>query len=367
MFRCSRTALRKTLIDTLNFASAANLERHAEEKSRLDAFIEDAQISTRFLRNKFVIEPRSLQLLLDNDVLMAHRVFGIYKPAFCPMRREMAMDNFHRVSVEGYLEKVLTSEKLEPLMSQYTKETHDRPTADSIDTNTAPKEGEGLVVRVLNDIDTDGSGVVAVSINASPELQDLEHATMTYCIMVYGELKNSQRKQQNVPLELLFDDMSNVTPSSVAMSVASNPGHYVVHPVTLVRLSIQSPPSPKPPTIHRFVKEFFKSFIVGEPGRPSTDYKRSVHMVNERGDADLPRQFFHLEEMAFSVSGAPTDRPIRFECPMCFEPLVSGERTSGYYRKQIHILDGSWNANSSEYERKRAATRQQYNYNLKGL
>lgn len=120
--------------------SAAQVQRAMKEINRDD-------IQSRFERNKFLIDPKHLHLLVDHDKLDKYQSFAIFKPSFCPMRRLHAVENYHRVSVESFLQAALKSREISPISHRIIGDLSEAIVAESttehLDRALAPSGVQG--------------------------------------------------------------------------------------------------------------------------------------------------------------------------------------------------------------------------------
>ncbi|KAG5474372.1 hypothetical protein LSCM1_03152 [Leishmania martiniquensis] len=349
----------RRLVDVLKQNSKKTLDRHAAQLAAAAASLPAEAIRTRFLRNQFLINPKAMQLLSTEEQLTRWQVFGVYKPPFCPMRRADAVDNYHNVSVESFVESALASKEVYPVLKRVLK----------------PSE---MRVRVLYSIDTFASGPVLVSVSdAHRYATSLQTTTMEYDLLVGGHLPvHGTGNHTAVDVAQLFPGVSVSSRGSEAGTAAESAGevvpeaHYVVkrngyysvHPVSLLHIVIQSPPTSRPPSLERFAREHLGTCVIGDPlvmgelmqlraspaaSRPHTsisaaqksgrsagkkegaakdasgESKRdpaahaaamklaaNPHIVSWRGDCDFPRVFAHLREVRIDTSAEiPSSSP----------------------------------------------------------
>ncbi|EPY34051.1 hypothetical protein AGDE_08041 [Angomonas deanei] len=353
------------LIDVLHLNSKETLERHSRELAEVASHIPADLIQTRFLRNNFLISPKSLFLLhqtprtnYTNVNFTKWNLFGIYKPPFCPMKAAEAGDNYHKVSVESFLQASLQSAALGDLMNK----------------KFAPGCTHPPKIRVLNSISKFGSGPVLVSVSDEHSFStSLEPMQQTYEVLVYGHLPVDGK--HDIAVEDLFhppsdDNGSEPKPTLKVLSstkcsyeVKSNV-YYAVHAVSLVEIHVHSPPTASPPFIESFVYRHLHTFVVGDPqtmgdvlakqgsGADSSDTP-TVKGLAMRGDLDFPRVFNHLREVTLTAeerddrnqpTGAKTE--IKFECKKCFDSVLEKKLLHTLKKKKMKILDGSWTPES---------------------
>jgi hypothetical protein len=350
----------RRLVDVLKQNSKQILEKHATDLAASAASLHAEAIQTRFLRNQFLIHPKSLQLLADESMLTRWHVFGVYKPPFCPMRKSDAHDNYHHVSVESFVESALRSKVVYPILRRVL----------------APSE---LQVRVLYNLDTFASGPVLVALSNYFEFAtSLATTAMEYDVLVSGHLPvHATGNHTKIDVAHLFPSTPGTRPSATLAdpttqrrlykdgdtpSVSSpspfeafyevkENGYYSVHPVSLLNVVVKAPPTPHPPALQRFAREKLGTCIVGDPlvmgelmqlreyteaptpSQSGIDTKNDIHntrkkgagaerggrvvaasgdaaaheaavklaanphIVSMRGDCDFPRVFEHLREL----------------------------------------------------------------------
>ncbi|EPY24964.1 hypothetical protein STCU_06916 [Strigomonas culicis] len=392
----------KFLVNVLQQNSRQTLERHAQQLAAAAVNIPAEAIQTRFLRNHFLISPKSLCLLGQGEVadrpaplsplyssggtaaydpedyLSRWHLFAVYKPPFCPMHRADAADNYHRVSVESFVVQALRSRNLAPQLRELFR---------------TPAE---MHVRVLNDVDRFGSGPVVVSVSDRfPFATSLVPFRMTYDLLVHGHLPLTEAKKTIEP-SLLFpaqaERLGDAAPTSATMEVKRN-GYYASHAVSLLEVVIASPPTALPPALTAYVREQLQTFVVGDPvamesivlgGGAASAAPAAAEgpgsaaaALTLQGDVDFPRVFHHLREVAVEadvtadgsppaaaaapavrvkvplVGGAaatpsaspasPTGKEvISFHCRKCFDKILHTQRITHMKRKQMGLLDGQW-------------------------
>lgn len=361
--------------------SPTTLRKQAADLAALSSLIPPEAVETRFLRNSFLINPKSLCILPcdEPNALDRYHVFAVYKPPFCPMRRSQAHENHHKVSVESFVQATLSAEAILPTIRR----------------TLAPSD---VKVRVLNDLQSFASGPVLVSLaDRHPFARSLRRFTMEYDVLVAGHLPLAGL--QEIQPWHLFPNFAKPTGEE---ELSSSGGHataectcsyqvrqnayYSVHPVSLLSVSITSPPTSHPPEIDAFVREHLETGVIGDPytigdfvqrvtGRsskrevkdpkelPSKYMKRAADdtslvgssVVAMRGDCDFPRVFTHLSAVTFGVAvldatGAVLEeKRIGFHCRKCFNNILHKNPISAMRSShRIGILDGSWNL-STEY------------------
>ncbi|KPA85372.1 hypothetical protein ABB37_01689 [Leptomonas pyrrhocoris] len=348
----------RRLVDVLKQNGKQTLERHAVDLAAAASSLQAEAIQTRFLRNQFLISPKSLHLLASEDLLSRWHVFGVYKPPFCPMRKSAAADNFHHVSVESFVEAALRSKSIYPVLRRAL----------------TPAE---MQVRVLYNLDTFASGPVLVALSNHYQFAaSLATTTMEYDVLVSGHLPvHATGNHTKIDVQQLFPgvplarasssaepfsagkqtDITAASTSAEAYYEVKENGYYSVHPVSLINLVIEAPPTSQPPALERFAREQLHTCIVGDPlvmgelmhiraseQAPSrignrketkevTNSSRSSsqtsaadsralssdgaahaaavklaanpHIVSMRGDCDFPRVFLHLRTARVDTSG----------------------------------------------------------------
>lgn len=362
----------RRLSDIFNQTSMKSASRDAREAKRAMESIHAKELSTRFMRNMFLIDPKHLQLLCDHDNLKRARLFAIYKPPFCPMRRSEATENYHRVSVESYLNAVLKSREIYPTLLEIDQAASDKlrkkQKLDPLGSQAASDErGAGppsVNVKVLNDLDLFSSGPVVISLTEVEGVpRTLRHGSVHYDVLIFGHETKLDR-QEEVPLDALFPSV----PQEVLQKAATDRerpmratftvdriGYYSVHPVSLVKISIYSPVTSRPPEITKYVSSFRNTFVVGDmtalgkedPSRANVTLKNGNIL---RGDCDFSRVFVHarqasIETEVFDAAGkAIATKSIDFHCKKCFEPLILGDRPVSIKQQKIQLIDGMWTA-----------------------
>lgn len=264
----------RRLVDVLKQNSKRTLERHATELAAAASSLYAEDIQTRFLRNQFLINPKALQLLRNDDLLTRWHVFGLYKPPFCPMRKRDASDNYHHVSVESFVESALHSKSIYPLLRR----------------TLSPAE---VQVRVLYNLDAFASGPVLVSLsNHYRFATSLATTTMEYDVLVSGHLPvHATGNHTKMDMRLLFpsvasgsdcssaqtssnrnagattetDSTGSAGVSSEAYYEVKENGYYSVHPVSLLNVVVRAPPTSQPPALERFAREQLGTCVVGDP------------------------------------------------------------------------------------------------------
>lgn len=394
----SQTLPPSRLTDVLRRNSMRTLKRHAAELAAASTMLPTEAIHTRFLRNHFLISPKALHLLVDELTLSRHHLFAVYKPPFCPMRCAEAHSNYHKVSVESFINAAMGSQLVLPTLAR----------------TLSPKE---VHVRVLNDVDAFASGPVLVSVaDKHPHATSLKGFTFEYDVLVAGHILATTTTtgggggSRRIPTEALFpaseSDGGKVAAGEVEEAVESSApagdgdcecvfdvvqhGYYSVHPVSLLNVKITSPPSPLPPSMEDFVRNTLETCVIGDPvalgefitasqqgnspapSPPSPSPSRSgrtlagtrteapamplLHsrVVTMRGDCDFPRVFTHLREVSFrvpehDVQGAViAEKKVEFHCRKCFHGLLRRNRSYSLKASRIGILDGTWTP-ASEY------------------
>ncbi|AYU80290.1 hypothetical protein, conserved [Leishmania donovani] len=341
----------RRLVDVLKQNSRKTLDRHAAQLAAAASSLPAEAIQTRFLRNQFLINPKSLQLLSTEEQLTRWHVFGVYKPPFCPMRRVEAADNYHNVSVESFVESALQSKDVYPVLKRVLKPSEVR-------------------VRVLYNLDSFASGPVLISVSdAHRYATSLQTTSMEYDLLVGGHLPvHGTGNHTVIDVAQLFPGASVPLSSSGVGADAEKAsavvpqahyevkenGYYSVHPVSLLHIVIRSPPTSQPPMLERFAREQLGTCVIGDPlvmgelmqlranpAAPSSRISASStkessdsaqkcrgdaedgcsgskrdpaaqaaamrlaanpHIVPWRGDCDFPRVFMHLREVRIDTS-----------------------------------------------------------------
>ncbi|KEG07947.1 hypothetical protein DQ04_08411030 [Trypanosoma grayi] len=362
----SKTPSRR-LTDVLRSNSKETLLRNAAELAKVSVSLPPEKIQTRFLRNRRLINPKSLRLLCDEGVLSRWCAFAVYKPPFCPMRRAEAGGNYHRVSVESFIEAALRSREVQPVLQRELR----------------PEE---VRVRVVNDVDVHASGPVLVTVaDRHAFATSLRGFTMRYDVLVAGHLPLTEPRRVDANLLLEpscrgaaggdSDDAVSLPPPCAGAAAASSSSssssscvctyqvkrnaYYSVHPVSLLEFTVTAPPTPLPPRIEAYVRENLDTFVLGDPdaavpqaaavaGGGAGAAKTSWGVVALRGDCDFPRVFTHLREVCIdadavdAAGGVATKTVVDFHCRKCFEPVLQRERVYSLKGRRIGLLDGSW-------------------------
>ncbi|RNF26706.1 uncharacterized protein Tco025E_01031 [Trypanosoma conorhini] len=349
----------RRLTDILRSNSKETLLRNAAELARVSASVPADDLQTRFLRNMRLISPKSLRLLCEDAVLSRWFTFAVYKPPFCPMRRAEADGNYHRVSVESFVEAALRSRAVQPVLQRELRPAEVR-------------------VRVINDVDVYASGPVVVSVaDRHAFATSLQDVTMRYDVIVAGHLPLTEPRA--VEAGSLFalprgDGCRDLraAPSCVCTHQVRRNAYYSVHPVSLLEFTITAPPTPLPPRLEAFVREHLGSFVLGDPDAPApagkmrrpartpprsttaaadasqAAAKASWNVAAMHGDCDFPRVFTHLREVSINADvadaagGVAAKKSIEFHCRKCFEPILQRERVYSLKGRRIGLLDGSW-------------------------
>lgn len=347
----------KRLVDVLRQNSKQTLDKHAADLAAAASSLHAEAIQTRFLRNQFLINPKSLHLMSNEELLTRWHVFGLYKPAFCPMRKSDAQDNFHHVSVESFVESALRSKAIYPTLRRVL----------------TPAD---MQVRVLYNLDAFASGPVLVSLSKHYQFAtSLSTTTMEYDVLVSGHLPlHATGNHTKIEVQHLFPAAAHRAPAkgSTATDAASSDssaaktateayyevkenGYYSVHPVSLLNVVVKAAPTSHPPALERFAREQLGSCVIGDPlvmgelmqlreyaqfsnraqGADDNSTKGPLnskgkwtssegdvaksgdaaahaaavklaanpHLVSMRGDCDFPRVFMHLRELRVDTSG----------------------------------------------------------------
>lgn len=252
--------------DILRQNSKATLERHAAELVSAAASLPPEATQTRFLRNCFLINPKSVRMMAignhHNSVeesLTRWGVFAFYKPPFCPMRREEGVDNYHKVSVESFVAAALRSRAIAPVLHR----------------TLSPSE---IRVRVLYNLATYASGPIVVSVSDRFDFTtSLVPFSMAYDVLVAGHLP--KQGVQEIPTERLFPLSSTSSPGQETLQQQQQQRHrrcrctyevvenayYAVHPVSLLHVKVVSPPTAKPPEIDAYVRDNLGTSVLGDP------------------------------------------------------------------------------------------------------
>lgn len=335
----------RRLVDLLKQTTPDSQKKEVETKSKIEHFLQESGCDTRFLTNRFVIAPKSMALLDEDDgtgqALQTHKMFAVYKPPFCPMRREDAIENFHKVSVEGFVDHALCSQKVLPVIRGMQQLKKTSPDA---------KETPPLTVRVLNELELYSSGPVVIAMNQPSFVGSLRGAELGYDVLVYDHLLRAKRQTQPIPMDMLYSDEELVgsMPETRAESQLVADGYYGPHPASLMRVTIFSPPSARPPALNAYAEQLLGTFIVGDPTKPTLDYKKSTTMVPPRGDADFSRVFEHLSTISLLVKDgsaggeAGKDAKISFTCHSMFQNLLAESHRSTGGKRSVTAFDGMW-------------------------
>lgn len=360
----------RRLVDVLRQNRPETLQRHATDLAAAASSLHAEAIQTRFLRNQFLINPKALCLLSNEDLLTRWHVFGLYKPPFCPMRKSAAQDNYHHVSVESFVEAALRSKSIYPTLRRVL----------------SPSE---VQVRVLHNLDSFASGPVLVALsNHFQFATSLATTTMEYDVLVSGHLPvHATGNQTAIPTAHLFPSAASLeggkqeaaattttTTTTQAHYQVKENGYYSVHPVSLLNVVIKAPPTSQPPTLERFVREQLGSSVLGDPlvmgelmqlqaydqaaqKRQSGKAEESnttassdvgdkgkktasdaaahaaavklaanPHIVSMRGDCDFPRVFMHLREVRVDTSN---EKPFTSSAGHGGAEAAGGQEASG--------------------------------------
>lgn len=365
----------RKLVDVLKQTSPEYLKKSSTQARRAMREILGDDLQSRFMRNHFLIDPKALQLLVDHDKIKGYRTFAAFKPAFCPMRRAQADENYHRVSMESFISAALKSGELRPLLEKIHEEDMlaargtPRELLDAsstpVEENPSPAEVKSsLRIRVLNDLPLLYSGPVLVALQAGPgRPSTLRRGAIHFDVLVFGHDVPNQ-KEDSVASHLLFPEIDkNVLdeaerhaqlPLRCTVKV-DRIGYYAMHPVTLLRVSVFHPISATAPDIVHYVTNHRKSFVVGDPeaaagGRGGgAQQQRLLSYGNaSRGDFDLPRLFVHSRSVSVDVDVLNPQhqvvgvKTVEYHCRNCFEPLVNPEKSMMLKRNKIQLIDGSW-------------------------
>lgn len=357
----------KRLSDVLRQNSKETLERHAAQLATAVASMPPEAVETRFLRNHFLVNPKAMHLLTDAATLERGKVFAVYKPPFCPMRRADAGENYHRVSVESFVTASLRSREVAPVLQRCLPTPAD------------------LRVRVLYELGLYDSGPVVVSVaDAQPSATSLAGVRMTYELIVAGHLTVSQGGPKRAAVRDFYPAIptaaasKNNRVSEAALDAAEatvevkQNAYYCHHPVSHVEVVVTSPPTPNPPDLAHYVREQLHSCVLGDPiamedmfnkagSKTATDdpNKKRRSIVVMRGDCDFPRVFSHLREVELPTVATGFDggldagggssaagQSIVFHCRKCFDPLLQRSCMHSMKAKRMNILDGTWTPES---------------------
>lgn len=337
------------LVDVLKKNRPEVLRSHAQNLAALQTALSASAVETRFRQNTVLISPKALHLLHAADNLRKYGVFAIYKPPFCPMKRQEANRNYHKVSVESFLSAALSSRDILPVIRETLR----------------PSE---MNVRVLYSLADEASGPVVASLHDKFNFSHSTNAlTFHYQMLVAGHLSLSEEMQQlqSDGLHVLFPESTTekLSSSSASCSVLST-GFYAHHAVSLVNVRVASPPSALPPALGEFTKRVLGTFIIGDPAMLSTHPPIPLPKgFSLRGDCDFPRVFVHLREVEVNTDldgAAAKDRgstsssstsegdrgqateKITFSCNNCLEPIVQTKQVFGLKGISMNIRDGSW-------------------------
>lgn len=348
----------RKIADLFNRTSKVSEARDRSHAQRAAEQLHATELQTRFMRNHFLIDPKSLHLVVDHDKLRRHRCFAVYKPAFCPVRRVDAMDNYHRVSVESYITAALSSVDLQPTVRELAENAARRsqslrdlaePMTSSSSSTSPSVVDTGLDVRVLNHLDTYYSGVLLVSLaHEGPHCpRNIHRSVMHYDVLTFGH-EDALMKEESIPIEQLFPFLS----AEVREAAAADPvrpmrctmhceqiGYYAVHAVSLLRISVYYPVTARSPLIPSFLSQFKGKFVVGDlnafgdgsggdetrtaasgvstsPAATAAETKKgpstavyatggrkavSPRANSLRGDCDFPRLFVHLRSVGIEA------------------------------------------------------------------
>lgn len=352
------------LVDVLKRNSPQALQRHAEQLAVLRTAFPPGVMESRSRQNSFLISPKSLHVMIDQDVLRHSGVFAVYKPPFCPMKRSEAHENYHRVSVESFVHAAIKSRDIAPIM---------REMADPAEIN----------IRVLYNLARESSGPVLISLLAKDSfVLSLRHYRFLYQLLVAGHLSVQEKSQTMTPEEASWLYPGAPLGESFFQYRVVEIGYYAHHPVSLVEVDLVSPSSAKPPALDEFVRKVLHTFIVGDTmstGAGSSPHgKVNSHALEMsialRGDCDFPRVFTHLHSVQCSKnlthwSASPTSgkesieqessptsaSPLHFSeeentvekfgfaCRKCLESIFHPKvPRHGLKRMSMNIRDGSW-------------------------
>jgi hypothetical protein len=365
----------RKLIDVLKQTSPEYLKKGTTQAKRAMREILGEDLQTRFMRNHFLVDPKSLQLMVDHDKVNLYRTFAVFKPAFCPMRRAQADENYHRVSIESFVGAAMKSTELVPIL----KKIHDEDVAvvssapaelstQRHSSSASPSEPEGaavpssLKIRVLNDLPLMYSGPIVIALQGGPgRPSSLRRGAVHYDVLIYGHDSAPQHSEEDtVEPHLLFPDLKQKVLDAAkahaefplrCTSKVDRIGYYAMHPVTLLRVSIFHPVAATAPDLVHYVTNHRNTFVVGDAA--ATDggehQKRRFNYGSAlRGDFDLPRLFVHSRSVSVDVDVLNPQQQIvgvksvEFQCRNCFEPLINPEKSMMIKKNKIQLVDGSW-------------------------
>ena len=311
----SVSVAKRPLYDVFNRTNPKILEKHKRELAKL-ATVDPSLTASRFVRNSVFIDPKSLHLLLDSNTLSQHKVFAVYKPPFCPLRRSEAVENFHKVSVESYVEAALKSIEIAGEVRQLAS-------------------AENLQIRVLYELSHYQSGpmVVALAKQFDPR-EYLLRSVQIFDTMVFGHLKVMDTDVEAPAPELFAaSPKSSGSLGKCCFKVERN-GWYVHYPVSLVRYTIRGSAVALAPRLTEFTSKFLGTFIVGDPAalkkENAATLATAIHrgqsgkltLHEDRGDFDFSRVFEHLTTVVTSQPNETKEEFITFSCPNCIDSYV---------------------------------------------
>jgi hypothetical protein len=362
----------RKLVDVIKQTSPEYLKKGTTQARRAMQEILGEELQTRFMRNHFLVDPKSLQLMVDHDKVNLYRTFAVYKPAFCPMRRAQADENYHRVSIESFINAALKSSDLSAVLRKIREE-------DVKASASAPREvlqgglgGEGTAevpssvrLRVINDFPLFYSGPVLIALQEGPgRPSSLRRGVVHYDVLTFGH-DVPKETEDTVDPSHLFPGIDQarldaavkhpVTPMRCSLKV-DRIGYYAMHPVTLLRMSVFHSITASAPDIVRYVSKYRNTFVVGDaeatadqaPSGGARGNPRFAYGNVSRGDFDLPRVFVHARCVSVDVDvlnpqqEVVGSKAVEFHCRNCFEPLVNPEKSMMIKKNKIQLIDGSW-------------------------
>eukprot|EP00758_Cryptobia_borreli_P003460 Tbor_TRINITY_DN3761_c0_g1::TRINITY_DN3761_c0_g1_i1::g.2336::m.2336 len=160
--------------------------------TRLSHSIDYNSLKSRFSRNSTLIDPNSFSVIADYSWLTRYQTFGVFKPPFAPMEKSKGISNAHNVSLESYVDAVIRSQEMEPLVKALAGDSTSDSPARSISTSLgspSPSSTDTVNLQVLNPIDEFASGPVALHVsNPAKRFISSTHASFHYEVMVHGHV-----------------------------------------------------------------------------------------------------------------------------------------------------------------------------------
>nr|ACI15911.1 hypothetical protein [Bodo saltans] len=366
----------RKLVDVLKQTSPEYLKKGTTQVRRAMREILGEELQTRFMRNHFLVDPKSLQLMVDHDKLNLYRTFAVFKPAFCPMRRAQADENYHRVSVESFVGAAMKSTELVPMIKKIGEEdaalAASGPAELLAQKGSSPQPADAaaaasssLKIRVLNDLSLMYSGPILIALQTGPgRPTSLRRGAVHYDVLIFGHDFKVQQTEDSVEPHFLFPDIKKETLDAAKVHAefplrctakVDRIGYYAMHPVTLLRVSIFHPIVATAPDLVHYVTNHRNTFVVGdaaategENGDQQPQHRRFNYGNALRGDFDLPRLFVHSRSVTVDVDVLNPQQQIvgvksvEFQCRNCFEPLVNPEKSMMIKKNKIQLVDGSW-------------------------